>query len=81
MAQSNCIRCGHSSFELAPAEVDGSNYKLYFVQCSSCGGVVSTQEYLNIGATMEKQVQKPLKTVATNVNSILSLVQQIASRR
>ena len=45
-AMSTCIKCGHHDFELKKKEAEpkGSNFEFYFVQCSSCGGVVGVGE-------------------------------------
>ncbi len=55
MALSTCVRCGSSSFELVDANVTKAAFKLYFVQCSACGGVVAVQEYNNLGALLVSQ--------------------------
>jgi hypothetical protein len=40
MAMSTCVKCEGNAFELKEVVPNGSNFKFYFVQCSSCGGVV-----------------------------------------
>jgi ribosomal protein L37E len=46
MATSTCVKCGGTSFELAADKVPkGSQYKVHFVQCASCGGVVGVTDY------------------------------------
>lgn len=59
MATSTCIKCGNHTFEMKDAEPKDTAYKLLFVQCSACGGVVGVMEYSNIGATLHK-IQKKL---------------------
>jgi len=54
MALSTCVKCGHHVFEVSEVEPNGSNFKLMFVQCSSCGGVVGVTDYYNTYATLEK---------------------------
>ena len=51
---SKCPRCQHSGFEVAIESPSGSNYKLAFVRCSSCGTVVGVTEYYNIGARLSE---------------------------
>lgn len=66
MAVSTCVKCGGKSFELKPAKPKDSNFKLYFVQCASCGGVVGTQEFQHTGATLQQHGQA-LKAIAQKV--------------
>jgi len=47
MAKSTCIKCGNHLFEMATAQPkDGP--VMWFVQCSSCGGVIGTHEFASI---------------------------------
>jgi predicted nucleic-acid-binding Zn-ribbon protein len=39
MATSTCIKCSGTSFEVKEQSPKHSNYKIMFIQCSSCGGV------------------------------------------
>lgn len=50
MATPCCPKCGSTRFETSVVEPSKSNFKLQFVHCSSCGCVVGTHEYYNIGA-------------------------------
>ncbi len=48
MAKSNCGRCGSTKFELTEkSDVDGSAFRIMFVQCASCGAVIGTVPYHN----------------------------------
>lgn len=58
MAQSTCPKCGGHSFELVENSPSNSKFKFLFIQCSSCGCVVGTQEYYNIGALIHKLAEK-----------------------
>ncbi len=58
MAQSTCVKCGNHRFELKEAEPDKAAFKLMFVQCTSCGGVIGVTEYHNIGALVHKMAEK-----------------------
>jgi len=49
MAMSTCIKCGNKTFETSENSPGGSNFKMFFVQCSSCGGVVGVMDFYNIG--------------------------------
>ena len=59
MAISTCVKCANTQFEIKEAEPRGSSFKLMFVQCTSCGGVVGVTDFLNIGAKLEF-IQKKL---------------------
>lgn len=53
MALSTCAACKGSFFEVVEQSPRGSNYKLLFVQCATCGVVVGTHEWINAGATLQ----------------------------
>ena len=57
MAISSCPKCDNSSFESRENSPRNSNYKLMFVQCSSCGAVVGVLDYKNIGTLISEQNQ------------------------
>jgi hypothetical protein len=50
-----CVKCGSVSFELKETVLTGSPWKLYFVQCSQCGGVVSVLDDQNIGRMLRQR--------------------------
>jgi len=58
MAIPTCIKCGGVLFEVQTVEPLGSKYKLNFVQCASCGGVVGVIDYFNIGGMLQTLAQK-----------------------
>ena len=58
MAFSTCVKCGNSTFEVAENSPRGSNFKLMFVQCSACGGVVGVMDYYNVGNMLHELAQK-----------------------
>ena len=53
MATSTCMKCGSSSFEIKENSPKSSRFKLMFVQCASCGGVIGAMDYMNIGAELQ----------------------------
>lgn len=55
---SKCPKCEWSSFETVVETPTNSNFKLQFIRCSSCKTVVSTKEYYNLGALLEKILHK-----------------------
>ena len=69
MAYSTCPKCGSTSFELKENVPATSNFKLLFVQCSSCGCVVGVMDYLNIGSTLEK-IEKKIDTLSAQLNNV-----------
>ena len=52
MAVSTCIKCEGTEFEVAESQPKNSRFKLLFVQCSSCGGVVGALEHTNVSALL-----------------------------
>jgi predicted nucleic-acid-binding Zn-ribbon protein len=49
MAQPTCVKCGNTSFETRAYSPVGANFKLTFVQCTMCGGVIGVMDFYNIG--------------------------------
>lgn len=72
MATSKCIKCDSSSFEVKPASISGTRFKLYFVQCSRCGGVIGAMEYESNNYLSHQQskliedISKRVKTIEAN---------------
>jgi len=58
MAASTCPKCGNSFFETVEKEPRNSNFKLLFVQCSSCGAVVGVMDFWNIGQLIHVLAKK-----------------------
>lgn len=46
--------CNSTRFETEVEDPEGSNYKLLFIRCHSCGTVVGVLDYYNIGAMLGK---------------------------
>lgn len=69
MASSTCPKCNSTSFEVMENTPRDSNYILLFVQCRSCGCVVGTMDYYNIGAKIQG-LEKELDTIKRYVASI-----------
>jgi hypothetical protein len=53
MATSTCVKCGGTQFENKEVTPKHSHFKLTFVQCASCGGVVGVMDFCNIGAELQ----------------------------
>ncbi|PRW84051.1 hypothetical protein C7A10_29715 [Pseudomonas fluorescens] len=58
MAFSKCIKCDNTTFEMKEAKITGSNFRMMFVQCSRCGGVVGVTEFTNTAATLHNISKK-----------------------
>ena len=58
MAESKCLNCGNTQFEVKVATPEGSNFKINFVQCNNCGGVVGALEFYDTGALILQLAEK-----------------------
>jgi uncharacterized protein with PIN domain len=59
MAKSSCPKCSGTSFELQEApNIKGARFKHSFIQCSSCGAVISVMEHFNISELLNKIAAK-----------------------
>lgn len=58
MATSSCPKCGNHSFEMKEHLPHGSGFKVFFIQCSSCGAVVGVTDYYNVPSLLEKIAAK-----------------------
>jgi len=83
MARSKCPSCSTSNFELALNTPRGSNYKVYLLQCSSCGAVVSHLPFFD-AATMidelEKKLDQRLNAIEQNQDTINRNIQVLADK-
>jgi hypothetical protein len=70
MAVSTCGNCNSTRFELREHSPSGSEFKLSFVQCASCGTVVGVMDYFNIGSMLEKH-EKAIKAIAEKLGVYL----------
>lgn len=73
MASSKCPSCGSHSFEMVEKEPHHSNYKYMFIQCSSCGSVLGTTEFFNLGKLLKDQ-DKEIEDIKNKINYLISLV-------
>lgn len=76
MAFSKCVKCENTYFEIVEKEPINSNYKLLFVQCSSCGAVVGAMDYYNIGSRLN-DIEDKLDRIKSEVDDILYDVEKI----
>lgn len=67
MAQSCCMKCGGSKFEVVHANnLEGTTRAVLFVQCTDCGSVVGVLDFLNFSVKAER-VKNDLKIMAEKV--------------
>lgn len=58
MAISKCPSCGNTSFEVKENEPRNATHKQIFIQCSSCGSVVSSTSYFDPASLIKQQENK-----------------------
>lgn len=67
MAMSTCVKCGGHLFGIVEKEPSGSNFKMFFVQCTACGGVVGVTDYYNVPVKIDELSAK-LDDLARQLN-------------
>lgn len=63
MAPSTCVKCGHTSFEIAESAIAGLRFKRDFLQCGQCGGVIGVIEAENLNTRLDA-IEARLKELA-----------------
>lgn len=58
MATSKCSKCNCTNFEMKEANIIGSKFKYYFIQCASCGAVIGVVPYHNTNVLLEQIANK-----------------------
>ena len=74
---SNCAKCGGFSFKVVTQEPLDSNYKLNFVQCSSCNAPVGVVDFHNNGAQLAEQ-KKQIASLASDISSMKQTLEKMA---
>lgn len=74
MAVSTCAKCGNHVFEVQLNESMHSGYKIYFVQCATCGTVVSTADFFSISSMIIQQ-NEAIRRIAAKVGVHVDLQQ------
>lgn len=74
---SSCAKCGGGNFKVVEKEPQGSNFKLNFVQCSSCNAPIGVLDFFNLGSLMKDQ-EKSIKNLDNRLSNIEHVLQQIA---
>jgi hypothetical protein len=73
MALSKCVACNSRSFEVVVTTLPNYDYKVKFIQCAACGGVVGTETYFDAGI-LAKEIQKDLAALKQQVAEVNSRV-------
>ena len=73
---SNCAKCNGTFFKVVTQEPSGSNFKLNFVQCSSCNTTVGVLDFFNTGSQLEDQ-KKQIANISSRISGIESALQQV----
>ena len=66
---SSCAKCGGGTFKVVEKEPNGSNYKVNFVQCSSCNTPIGVLDYYNLGTLMKTQ-EKTINGINSNTSNL-----------
>ncbi|HZK81850.1 MAG TPA: hypothetical protein VFC46_12300 [Humisphaera sp.] len=72
MAQSSCLKCGSTNFEMVRNTPKGSAFYYMFVQCSVCGGVVGALDGYNLGEKLRRQ-DEALRQIASRIGAVIDL--------
>ena len=70
---SKCPKCDGHSFAIQENSPANSRYKIYMVQCASCGCVVGTKDYYDAGVMLVEQ-KEVLKGLGDAVSHCLSRI-------
>jgi hypothetical protein len=73
----SCVKCETSIFKIQEMNVQGANYKLFAVQCTSCSTPVGVMEYYDNGTLLKKQ-EKAIADLGQKIGQIEHAVNQIA---
>ncbi len=76
---SKCGNCGNFSFSLEEVSPNKSNFKFYFIQCSSCGVPVGVVDYNHTGSLIHK-LEKKLDYLSNAVETVDQKIQIIARK-
>ena len=74
---STCSKCNGTMFKVVEKEPVGSNFKVMFVQCSSCGVPIGVLDYYNLGSLLQEQ-KKLIEALASRVSNVEHSLNQIA---
>ena len=87
LGNSTCPHCKNMYFEIKENNVQGANYRLFFVQCTQCNAPFAAMEYYDSGALLKDQekriesIEHKLSSISSAVSQIGQIVTAIANRR
>jgi predicted nucleic-acid-binding Zn-ribbon protein len=73
----SCGKCDGSSFKLHEVTVTGAAYRMYAVQCTSCGTPIGVTEFFDNGSLLKKQ-EKAIADLQSKVSGMSHTIDQIA---
>lgn len=79
MAISRCMKCDSQFFEAKEQSPIGSKFKLIFIQCSSCGGVVGTMNYFDAGI-LANENKAEIANIKSQLSGIDNNIRNLANR-
>jgi predicted nucleic-acid-binding Zn-ribbon protein len=74
-----CGKCGNSGFKLQEVSVSGSNFRMFAIQCVSCGVPIGITEYYDAGDLLKEQ-EKKLIAMEGRLTRIESYLQQLSQQ-
>ena len=75
---STCSKCQGHLFELSENSPAKSRYKLWFVQCSTCGVPIGAMEYLNAGTNLAR-IEERVKSLESELQNIRSVMNNLVA--
>ena len=76
MPESKCPKCSNQSFEIQKHKPDGSSFDISFVQCSNCGSIVGTIDYVT-QYYAQKDHDKRLNDIKKQLSQIIEAINKI----
>jgi predicted nucleic-acid-binding Zn-ribbon protein len=82
-SSTKCSKCENRAFKLEEINVQGSNYKLFAVQCATCGTAFGVTEYYDSGALLKEQekaiagLEKKIDHLQYGMGQIVQALQSI----
>jgi hypothetical protein len=87
MATPACPHCQGQVFELHEPQINGTHYKILFVQCAGCGAPVAAMEYYGSGAVLKEQeariknIEHQMSSISGAIAHISRIVTEMANQR
>jgi len=68
--------CNSNLFEMVLGEPRGSNFKVWFVQCATCGTAINAMEYLSLGTEINN-IEERISSLENRLSSTQQTIQNI----